>query len=258
MRIITILLLILVSVSGADAKLVSKSVEYKHRDTVLEGYLAYDDAVKGKQPGVLVVHEWWGQNTFAKQKADELARSGYVAFAVDMYGKGITTTDPKKAGELSGQFKGNSLMAERAAAGKAAFLRAAAKVVDPTRIGAIGFCFGGTTVLELAYSGADLKGVVSFHGHLPSPQPGKENDIKAAFLILHGADDAFVSTDDIAKFQDSMRNGKFNWNMYYFGNAVHSFTNPDAGKSNIPGVAYNKTAATLSWSAMLSFFEEIF
>ncbi|MGB6068695.1 MAG: dienelactone hydrolase family protein, partial [Desulfomonilaceae bacterium] len=130
--------------------------------------------------------------------------------------------------------------------------------VDPKRLGAMGFCFGGTTVLELAYSGADLKGVVSFHGGLTAPQPAELKGIQAAILVLHGADDPHVSAADIAAFQEAMRQGGLDWQMVYFGNAVHSFTNPAAGSNKAAGVAYDPRAARRSWQYMQDFFKEIF
>lgn len=242
--------------AAVDAKIVSQNLEYKHGDAVLEGYLAYDDAAKGKRPGVLVVHEWWGLNDYVRTRVDKLAELGYVAFALDMYGKGIWTTDPKKAGELSGHLRGKPIMRERARAGLD-ILRKNEKV-DTQRIAAIGYCFGGTTVLELAYGGADIRGGVSFHGGLSVPKPEDMGAIKAKILVLHGADDAFVSSENIAAFQDGMRQAGADWQMVYYGSAVHSFTNPAADKANVKGLAYNSTADQRSWKHMQIFFEEIF
>ena len=163
-------ILTLALAGGAQAKVVTQSLEYKQDGTVLKGYLAYDDALKGPRPGVLVVHEWWGLNDFAKKKARQLAEMGYVALAADMYGKGVVTKDPQEAGKLAGSLKGAPLLRQRALAGFAALQQN--KLVDPKRLAAIGFCFGGTTVLELAYAGADLAGVVSFHGGLAPRSPG--------------------------------------------------------------------------------------
>ncbi len=243
--------------TSAQAALHTEKVEYRHGATVLEGYLAYDDAVAGKRPGVLVVHEWWGMNDYAKRRAEQLARLGYVAFALDMYGKGKVTTDPKEAGQLAEPFrKDRQFMRDRAAAGLDV-LRSRPQT-DPSRIAAIGYCFGGTTVLELARSGAPLAGVASFHGGLATPKPGDARNIKGKVLVLHGADDPFESPAEIAGFQEEMRSAGVDWQMNIYGGAVHSFTNPDSGRAGIKGVAYNEKADRRSWQALLDYFAEIF
>ncbi|HZE21798.1 MAG TPA: dienelactone hydrolase family protein, partial [Desulfobaccales bacterium] len=164
----------------------TKTETYRQDDTVMQGFLAFDETLPGKRPGVLVVHEWWGLNDFAKQKAEELASMGYVALASDIYGDGRTTDDPEEAARLAGEMRGNpELLRARARAALQAL--AGAPQADPQRLGAIGFCFGGTTVLELAYSGAGLAGAVSFHGGLPRTQPEDLKRLKAAVLVLHGA-----------------------------------------------------------------------
>jgi dienelactone hydrolase len=249
-----VLMVLLFSVSG-HAGVVSEPLEYSHGDTVLEGYLAYDDAVSGKRPGVLVVHEWWGLNDYAKKRTHQLAELGYVAFAVDMYGKGVVTDDPKEASKWSSRFKGKPLMRERVRAGLEVLK--ARDEVDPERIGAIGFCFGGTTVLELAYSGAEVAGVVSFHGGLTTPKVEDMEGIQAKILVLHGAADPFVSSEAVTAFQDSMHKAGVDWQMIYYGGAVHSFTNPEADKAGMEGVAYDADAARRSWKHMQVFFEEI-
>lgn len=240
----------------SEAKVVSRSVEYKHGDTVLQGVMAYDDAATGKRPGVLVVHEWWGLNDYVRSRVKQLAELGYVAFALDMYGKDVWTTDPNKAKELSGHLRGTPLLRERAAAGLEVLRRH--ERVDPRRIAAIGYCFGGTTVLELAYSGAEVAGVVSFHGGLTAPRPEDLGRINARILVLHGADDAFVSSEAIAAFKDGMRQAGADWQMVYFGGTVHSFTNPEADNVGIKGIAYNARADERSWGMMLLFLKEIF
>ena len=208
--------------------MVTKTVEYRQNGLGCKGFLAYDDALKGKRPGVMVVPEWWGLNDFARKIVAQLAGLGYVALAADMYGNGTVTKDPKEAARLAGELRGHKpLLRARAQAALKAL--AANPRVDPQRLAAIGFCFGGTTVLELAYSGADLKGIVSFHGGLTSPQPEELKDIKAAVLVLHGADDPRVKVEDIAAFQEAMRKGNIDWQMVYFGDAVHAYMNPEAG-----------------------------
>ena len=256
MKKILLIIFGLLLTTAVDAKIVSQNVEYKHGDAVLEGYLAYDDAAKGKRPGVLIVHEWWGLNDYVRKRVDKLAELGYVAFALDMYGKGIWTTDPQKAGELAGHLRGKPIMRQRARTGLEILQKN--DLVDPKRIAAIGYCFGGTTVLELAYSGADIAGVVSFHGGLTAPKPEDMHRIKAKILVLHGADDGFISSENIAAFQDGMRQTGADWQMVYYGAAVHSFTNPAADKANVKGLAYNPSADERSWKHMQIFFEEIF
>jgi dienelactone hydrolase len=242
--------------TAVNAEVVSQNVEYKHKDTVLEGYLAYDDTAKGKRPGVLVVHEWWGLNDYVRTRVDKLAKLGYVAFALDMYGKGIWTDQASKAQELSGHLQGKPILRQRARAGLE-ILRKNERV-DPTKIAAIGYCFGGTTVLELAYSGADIAGVVSFHGGLTTPKAEDMSRIKAKILVLHGANDAFIPPEKIAAFQEGVGKAGADWQMIYYGGAVHSFTNPAADKKNINGLAYNPSADERSWKHMQLFFDEIF
>ena len=239
------------------AEVKTKEIEYKHGDVVLQGYLAYDDAVEGKRPGVLVAHEWTGHNPYARRRAEQLAKLGYVAFALDMYGKGVTAKDRQEAAQMAQRFKDDRrLMRGRARAGLDVLRQQ--PQTDPRRIAAIGYCFGGTTVLELARSGADVAGVVSFHGALDTPDPADAKNVKGKVLVLHGADDPFVPDEQVAAFRDEMRDAKVDWHLVAYGGAVHSFTNPDADKANAPGVKYDEKADRRSWDAMKVFFEEIF
>jgi dienelactone hydrolase len=250
-------LMVLGMATAGYGKIVTEAVPYKQDNTDLEGFLAYDDTVKGKRPGVLVVHEWWGLNDFAKKTAERLAKMGYMAFAVDMYGRGKVTKNPDQARTWATEVRGNTpLMRARVQAGLKVL--AQNKLVDPQRLAAIGFCFGGTAVLELAYSGADVRGVVSFHGGLTAPKPEDLKNIKASILVLHGADDTHVSPADIAAFEDGMRKAQTDWQMVLFGGAVHGFTNPENSGSNLPGVAYDAKAAARSFKYMELFFNEIF
>ncbi|MBI5582048.1 MAG: dienelactone hydrolase family protein [Deltaproteobacteria bacterium] len=255
-KAVFIFLSVLLVCLPAHAKVVSRFVEYKHGDTILQGYLAYDDSKAGKRPGVLVVHEWWGLNDYVRSRVNKLAQLGYVAFALDMYGKNVWTTDPNKAKELMGHLQGTPLLRERANAGLDILQKN--RLVDPRRIAAIGYCFGGTTVLELSYGGANVAGVASFHGGLTVPKPEDEGKIRAKILVLHGADDAFISNDAITAFQDAMRKANADWQMVYFGGTVHSFTNPGADKVGMKGIAYKPKADERSWSYMIAFFKEIF
>lgn len=243
---------------SAAAKVVTQPVVYEHAGVKLEGLLAYDDAVTTPRPGVLVVHEWWGLNDYVKGRAKQLAEMGYVAFALDMYGQGVVTTEAKKAGELAGKFYGDpKAWAARARAGLDQLL--ATGKVAPGKVASIGFCFGGSTSLVLAYSGAPLTGVVSFHG---SPVPAWEGAANGAkILMLHGAADVFIKPEEITAFEKSVNAGKFDWQWISYAGAVHAFTNPDAdalGKANNIPVFYHPTAARRSWEHMQVFFREIF
>jgi dienelactone hydrolase len=241
----------------AVAKIKTEVVEYKQGDTILEGYLAYDPAkVKKSAPGVLVVHEWTGVGPYVQKRAELLAEMGYVAFAADIYGKGVRPANPDAAGKEAGKYKGDrKLMRERVLAGLNVLK--ARKEVNPRKTAAIGYCFGGTTVLELARAGADVKGVVSFHGGLDSPNPADGKNIKAKVLVLHGADDPYVPAKDIAAFEDELREGGVDWQLVKYAKAVHSFTNPGAGNDPSKGAAYNADADRRSWEAMKVFFKEI-
>jgi dienelactone hydrolase len=244
---------------AVQAAVKTEPVAYKDGDVALEGLLAYDDAAQGARPLVLVVHEWWGLNDYAKGRARQLAEMGYVAFAVDMYGKGVLATDAKQAGELAGKLKGDrKLMRQRVVAALDAVK--SNPRVDPKRIAAIGYCFGGTTVLELARSGADIAAVVSFHGGLdtPAPAPADARNIKAKVLVCTGADDRAVPTAQLAAFIDEMRAGKVDYEIAIYGSAVHAFTNPASGDDPSKNVAYNAAADRRSWQAMKDFLAEVF
>ncbi|MGE5283858.1 MAG: dienelactone hydrolase family protein [Actinomycetota bacterium] len=246
---------VVAGVSPAQAEVKTEVVEYRDGDVVLEGYLAYDAAIRGKRPGVIVVHEWFGQTSYERKRAEQLARLGYVAFAIDMYGKGIRAKDGKEAAALAGKYLGDrKLMRSRAAAGLDVLRKR--PEADPARLAAIGYCFGGTTVLELARSGAALASVVSFHGGLSTPTPGDARNIKAKILVLHGADDPLVPSKDVEAFQEEMRKGGVDWQFVYYGGAVHRFSNPAAGNDPSTGLAYNERADRRSWEAMKAFFAE--
>jgi len=257
MRCLIALVLALLISSIAEAKVVTQNVAYKDGETALEGYLAYDDAGQGKRPGVLVVHEWWGINDYVKGRAQQLAELGYVAFCADIYGKGVRPTTMQDAAKVSGTYRDNRGLLRQRALAALAVLRGDARV-DRGRIAAIGYCFGGTTVLELARSGAEIAGVVSFHGGLATPDPSKPNTVKAKVLALCGGDDPNAPPDQVAAFEDEMRKAGVDWQLVSYGGAVHSFTNPASGNDNSRGVAYNEKADRRSWEAMRIFFAEIF
>ncbi len=243
--------------SQSFAKLRTDVVEYKEGNTILEGLVSYDDEIKAARPGVLVIHDWMGVTAHTKGITEDLARQGYVAFAADIYGKGIRPADTKESAAEAGKYKSDrALLRARANAGLAQLKKQSQ--ADPSRLAAIGFCFGGTTVLELARSGAEIAGVVSFHGGLDSPAPADGKNIKAKVLVLHGADDPFIKPEDLSAFQDEMRLNKVDWQMNYYGNSVHAFTQEKAGNDNSKGAAYNELASKRSFSAMHSFFGELF
>jgi dienelactone hydrolase len=249
--------LVLFFSAGAGAEVKTRTIEYRQGDTVLEGFLAYDTAGPSRKPGVLIVHEWTGLGRYAKSRAEQLARLGYVAFAADIYGKGVRPNNPQEAAATAAIYKNNrGLFRARVKAGLEELRRQ--EGVDPGRVAAIGYCFGGTAVLELARSGADVEGIVSFHGGLDTPTPQDAKNIRARVLALHGADDPFVPSEQVKMFEDEMRGGNVDWQLVKYSKAVHSFTNPDAGNDNSKGAAYNADADRRSWEEMKSFFKEIF
>lgn len=242
--------------AGAQAELHTETVEYRHGDAVLEGYLAYDSQLEQPVPGVLVVHEWKGLNEYAKRRARQLAELGYVAFAIDMYGKGIVAADHAEAGRLSGIYRSDRrLMRDRARAGLDVLT--AQPPVDKTRVAAIGYCFGGTTVLELARDGADLAAVASFHGSLATPHPEDARRIKGKVLVLQGANDSYTLAE-VPAFKQEMEQAGVDWQLIEYEGAVHSFTVPEAGNDPSTGMAYNAEADRQSWAAMHRLFEEVF
>jgi dienelactone hydrolase len=234
----------------------TETVEYKQGDTMLEGFLAYDDSISGKRPGVLVVHQWFGLTDYEKMRAKQLAELGYVAFCADIYGKDSRPKDVNEAGATAGKYKSDrKLLRDRVNAGLDELKKN--DLVDAKKIAAIGYCFGGTTVIELARSGAELNGVVSFHGGLDSPAPADGKNIKCKVLALAGADDPFQSPSDLTAFESEMRDSKVDWQIAFYGGAVHAFTQPDPGFVNA-GAKYNEKADKRSWEAMKTFFAEIF
>ncbi len=248
---------LLLGVISLHAAIQTKTIEYKQGDTTLEGVLVWDDAVKGTRPGVLVVHQWMGLTDYEKHRAEQLAGLGYVAFCADIYGKGIRPKDTQEAGAEATKYKSDrALLRQRVNAGLTELK--SSKLVDTKHVAAIGYCFGGTTVIELARSGAELNAVVSFHGGLDSPTPADGKNIKCKVLVCHGADDPYVKAADLAAFEDEMRGASVDWTLIKFGGAVHSFTQPMAGNDNSKGAAYNEKADKRSWAAMKLFFAGIF
>jgi len=240
-------------VSTLSAAIIEKPLEYQSGDVVCEGWQAYDDAVTGPRPGVLVVHQWTGISDHEKAAARKLAALGYNVLVADIYGKGVRP-QPPAAGKEAGKYKGNRpLLRSRVNAALGVLSRDAR--TDASKLAATGYCFGGTTVLELARSGAALKGVVSFHGGLDSPTPGDGKNIKAQVLALHGADDPFVPAKDVAAFEAEMKAAGVDYKLVKYPGAVHSFTHKEAGNDHAKGAAYNADADRDSWLQLEQFLK---
>ncbi|MEO6951404.1 MAG: dienelactone hydrolase family protein [Polyangia bacterium] len=250
------LVFLALGVGRADAKLHTETVDYKDGDATLEGYLAYDDAGPAKKPGVVVVHDWLGISAATRHRVDMLAQLGYVAFAADIYGKGVRPT-MATAGAEAGKWKQDRAGMRRRAALALAQLEKNPHV-DATRLAAIGYCFGGTVALELARSGAPLVATVTFHGGLDTPTPADAKNIKGRVLALHGADDPHVPPAQVAAFEKEMRDAKVDWQLIAYGGAVHAFSEKGAGNDNSKGAAYNERADHRSWLAMQQLFTEAF
>ncbi len=239
------------------AAITATPVEYASEGATCAGTLVSDDAWKGPRPGVLVTHDWMGVTERTQHAAEELAKLGYVAFCVDVYGKGVRPANTDEAGKLAGQYKGDrKLMRARMQAGLTAML--AGGKVDAKRVGAIGYCFGGTCALELARSGAQVAAIATFHAGLSTPTPDDAKNIVGKVLVMTGADDPYVKPDEVAAFEKEMRATKVDWQLVSYGNAVHGFTHEGAGTDNSKGYAYNAEAAHRSWKAMGDFFAEVF
>ena len=252
--------LIVLSLTAVEDKIVTQTIEYRQDATVMRGFLAYDDVLKGKRPGVLVVHEWWGQNEYMRKRARMLAELGYTALALDMYGEGRLASHPDDAGKFSSELMKNFPVAKERFLAALDFLKKQ-PTVDPERIAAIGFCFGGGVVLNMARQGVDLKGVASFHGSLAVVKPDQPTPIKAAVRVYNGADDKFIPAEAIEALKKEMADQKVNFKFVNYPGAVHAFTNPEATelgkKFNMP-IAYNAAADKGSWADMKKFFKEIF
>lgn len=257
-RLVAILMLL--SSGAALAAVKGEEVTYKSGDVTMKGYIAYDDAIKGKRPGILVVHEWWGHNNYARMRARMLAEMGYTALAVDMYGSGKTADHPDNAKQFMNEVAGNMpLMKQRFKAAEKVLKKH--KTVDGGRLGAIGYCFGGAVVLNMARQGEKLAGVVSFHGSLGTSEPARPGKVKAQVLVLNGADDPFIPADQVSAFKKEMDDARAKYRFVNYPGAKHSFTNPDADtfgqKFNMP-LAYNKEADQKSWEEMQVFFSGLF
>lgn len=238
--------------------LAGESVTYTHDGTTLEGYLAVPEEGDGPFPAILIAHQWKGLGAYEKSRADMLAKLGYVAFAVDVYGQGVRPESQEAAAAESSKYKSNPELARGRMMAALETVRGMENV-DATKIAAIGYCFGGTMALELARAGADIAGVVSFHGGLASEKPATEaGALKPAIFVHHGAEDPYVSDEEVARFKQEMRDTKADWQFISYADAVHAFTEKEAGNDPSKGVAYNEKADKRSWAYTLDFFRLIF
>ncbi|WP_174625525.1 dienelactone hydrolase family protein [Candidatus Methylobacter favarea] len=236
--------------------IVSNTVSYLDGEVLLEAFVAFDDSFSSRRPAVLINHAWGGRDDFVAGKAKKIAESGYIGFALDMYGKGVSGSGPEQNAKLMQPFMADRSMLQKRI--KAAF--DAVKLmpwVDDTKIAAIGFCFGGLCVLDLARTGADLKGAVSFHGLLDAPNNIKDTAIKAKILVLHGHDDPLAPHEQVTAFAEEMTRAGADWQLHLYGNTQHAFTNPAANDPDF-GTVYQPTADRRSWIAMENFLTEIF
>jgi dienelactone hydrolase len=252
-------LLALLLATPLQAQIREEPVTYKAGDVEMRGLIYYDEARKERRPGVLVVHEWWGITKHVRDSARELAQMGYTALAVDMFGEGRTAADPKTAGALAGSVrKDPAVMHARFDAAHQVLLKH--PTVDPSRVAAIGYCFGGSVALDQARRGADLAGVIAFHAGLAPAQPAS-GPIKARILVLNGADDPLVKPESVEAFKKEMDAAKANYRFVNYPGAVHAFTNPEATeagrKFNMP-VAYHAEADRQSKAEMRKFLAEVF
>src|SRR5262245_25435069 len=242
---------------SARAEVKTKELEYKQGNTVLQGFVAWDEAAKGKRPGVLVIHEWWGHNQHARNQAIRLAKAGYVGFALDMYGKGKLATHPQDAEAFAAEAtKDFDVVTAR-------FLAALDVLkkdphVDPETIAAVGYCFGGGIALAMARRGVELDAVATFHGALGTKFPAKPGEVKARLLILTGADDPMIGPDQVEAFKKEMTAAGAKFEVVSEPHAKHSFTNPDADKVGLAGLGYNAEADKDSWDRAMKFFGDVF
>jgi dienelactone hydrolase len=242
---------------AALAEVQTQAIEYMDEDVPLTGHLYWDDAIEGQRPGILVIHEWWGLNDYAKKRARMLAELGYVAFAADMYGNDQVTDQPDQARDWMQEVTADvELWVQRAELGLAQLT--ASELVEPTKTAAIGYCFGGGTVMHMAYANSPVLGVASFHGSMPAAPEEAKGKIKSEILVLHGQADSFVAPEVVTNFQNKLEEAGANWEMAIYGGVRHGFTNPDAGNYGMDNLEYDPQADARSWGRMLSFFEELF
>ncbi len=260
MKTIISAVLLLIFTGSAQAEIITEEIHYESAGTPLTGYLAYDDS-PGQRPGILVVHEWWGHNQHARNRARMLAEAGYTALALDMYGDSKLADHPKKAGEfMNAAFK--DWESSKAKFNTARELLQAHQTVDPKRIGAIGFCFGGAVSIRMARGGADLAGVVGFHSALPLEPAMTKEQVPASVMVINGSDDSFIKPETVGSISSQMVAANADFTYVSMAGIKHSYTNPEADtfskKFNLPNLAYNKKADERAWHTMLEFFNRVF
>lgn len=231
-------------------------IEYAHNDTLLEGFLAYDDATASARPAVLISHAWAGRDELECNKARAIAELGYVGFAIDLYGKGVLGSGPEENQKLMGPFLGDRAMLQSRMITALDTLRVQSEV-DASNIAAIGYCFGGLCVLDLARIGTDINGVISIHGLFPAPGNTQGTKITAKVLALHGNEDPMVPVDSVVEFEKELTEAGADWQIHVYGNTMHAFTNPNANDYAM-GTVYSEVADKRSWIAVKNFLEEIF
>lgn len=259
-RVALLISLCCLVVSAAQAAVQGKEVDYRVDGVIMKGYLAYDDAIKGRRPAVLVVHEWWGHNDYARKRADMLAALGYTALAVDMYGDGKLASHPDEAGKFASELSKNLPLAKKRFRAGMKLLRKQPSV-DASQMAAIGYCFGGGVVLHMARTGENLKGVASFHGSLGTDTPAQPGKVRARVISFTGEDDPMIGADKVAAFRQEMEQAGVSYRVVTYPGVKHSFTNPDADelgrRFNLP-LAYDAAADQDSWQQTTRFLEEIF
>jgi dienelactone hydrolase len=243
--------------AAARAEVKTKEIEYKQGDTPLQGFVAWDDAAKGKRPGVLVIHEWWGHNEHARNQAIRLARSGYVGFALDMFGKGKVATHPKDAQALAAEANRDPKVV------KARFDAALAQLkkdphVDPKRIGVVGYCMGGNIALARAAAGEDLDAVATFHAGVQNIPELKKGKVKARILVNNGADDPMAPAAKVDALKQAFTEAGARIEVISYPGAKHGFTNPAADNAGMPALGYNADADSKSWENTVKMFQEVF
>lgn len=257
MRRTLFVVLLALFTADASAAIVETPVVYEHDGVTFEGFLAHDATIDGPVPGILIVHQWMGLSGNERMRARMLAEMGYVAFALDVYGQGVRPANTEEASRQAGKFYADrALFRDRVAAGLAELRRI--EKVDDARVAAIGYCFGGSGALELARSGAELAGVVSFHGALETPDPDDAQAIATKILVCHGAVDPYVPMEQVSGFVDEMEAADVDYQLVMYAGAVHAFTQKGAGDDPTAGAAYDASADRRSWEHMKVFFAEIF
>jgi dienelactone hydrolase len=241
----------------ARAAVTGRDIDYKDGSAELEGYLAVDDTVKGKRPGILVMHTRRGLGEFIKERTQVLAQMGYVAFAADYFGKGVRPEADKDAQVESVRYRDDRVLARSRAQAALGWLQQH-PLVDTSRIGVVGYCLGGLVALELARMGAPLSGTAVFHGSLDTPNPAEARNIKGRVLVMHGADDPVANQAEVQAFIKEMRDAKVDFELELYGGVVHGFTETKNGNDPSKGSAYNARAEKLSWASMQGFFHDMF